>query len=111
MMLDLSHFVYGWEGFLKMPLPPRRVLSVTIPAHSCEIQHSLNTTAQPACRLGLLAPDRIEHLNHKGRVDRRDRKIAEHGICVGPQSRLPLGGVLTVPPGDAVVFDVRSGAL
>src|SRR5262249_652409 len=111
MVLDLSQLAYGWEGFLKMALPPRRVLSVTIPAHFCELQHSLNATTQAACCLGLFAPDRIEHLNHESRIDRRDRKIAEHGICISPQGRLPLGGVLSICPGGAVIFDIGSGTL
>src|SRR5262249_42061039 len=42
MVLDFSHFVHGWEGFFKMTLPPRGVLSNAIAAYFRKIQHSLD---------------------------------------------------------------------
>jgi hypothetical protein len=94
MMLHSPNLSGGGEGFLQVSFPSCRIISETVASDGCEIQHRFNAPAQSARRLGLCAPDRIEHPDYETGIDRRNREIPKDGISVSPKCGLPLGRIL-----------------
>jgi hypothetical protein len=60
------------QQLCKMPTPPCRVLCRAPAVRCCVVQHSLDTAPKPCCSLGLLAPNRLQHLYHVARGNWRD---------------------------------------
>src|SRR5580704_73861 len=74
MVLDPPHLRFLRQQVFEMPAPPRRVLALAVFAGRSPIEYALNPPAHPACRLGLLGPDRLDRLHDQARVDRSNRQ-------------------------------------
>src|SRR5215472_1015703 len=64
-MLDLPHLGLGGQQMVEVPAPSGRVLARAIAACLGPVEHSFHAPAHPRGRLGLLSPDRFEHLEHE----------------------------------------------
>src|SRR5262245_27591810 len=86
------------EEMVEMAAPPRRVLAAAKLADLGPIQDALDAAANSARRLRLRRPDRLEHLQHQGRVDRPDRQGSEQRVDIGRERRAPLPPMLWIFP-------------
>src|SRR5215472_14571399 len=80
-------------------------------AHRRGVKHRLDATAHPARCLGLLRPDRIEHLHDKPGVDRSDRQLTQNRINVSGEGVAPLLPMLCVTPARLLSADKLFGHL
>ena len=65
------------QQIVEVPSPAGRVQARTELANRRPIQDRLNATAKPAGRLRLGAPDRLQHLHYKRRIDGGHRQTAD----------------------------------
>ncbi len=83
-----------------MSLPPCRVLAGSPVPGPGGVEHRLDPAAEPRGRLGLGVPDRLQRAQHRLRVDRLDRPVAEGRVGMGDQGLTPLPAMmLAFPPG------------
>ena len=94
-----------------MAAPPRGILSRPVAPDPRVVEDVLDAPADPARRLGLCRPDRLEHAKDQGRVDVAHGELADDRRSVGVERVLPLLGVLVVSPARPVRGDVFLRAL
>ena len=109
-VLDLLNLGKWWQEVSKRPaLPLCRVVAAAVTHSRSPAEYKLDAPAEPAGRLRLLGPDRLQHLQHVFDRDGVDGLLADHRVGIHPKGALPLGDVLVVLPSGAVGLDVLLG--
>src|SRR5436305_1212738 len=111
MVLDFVDFRALRQQILKMASPSRRIFASAVASGSSPVEDGLDPPAQPAGRLVLLRPDRLQRFHHHAHIDLLYRDRAEQWIRIGVDRALPLRRMLGITPAGAVGLDIRLGTV
>src|SRR5258708_4677432 len=110
-VLDLGDLRARRQRVLEQATPACRIINCAIMVNGRPTEHVLDPPAHARCRLRRLLPNRLEHLEHERRVDRRDRERAERRIYEPDEASDPLLPVARARPACFIVLDEALGAL
>jgi hypothetical protein len=94
-----------------MPAPPGRIIARAPFSDPGTIENLFEPAAEPASRLRLYTPDRLQDFRHVARVERRDGERAEVRIDIVSKGVPPLLAMLRVLPSRFMGCDIVLGRL
>src|SRR6516165_10895020 len=94
-----------------MTPPTRGIFAGTVFTKFRPIENDLDPAANTARGVGLVLPDRLQHLEHQRRVDVLHWQIADDGMDVAIKRVAPLLPMLGIAPAGFMRGDVSLGAL
>src|SRR6266540_7132513 len=89
-----------------MSAPTGRVIAIAETPYLGPIENAFYPAPDPPRRFRLRAPGRLDHLDHKCRVDGCNGQVADDRIDVVCERRFPLCLVLAIAPASLVRRDV-----
>lgn len=86
------------KHFAQVTSPARGIVAGPIAPYRRPIEYAFDAAPHPIRRIGLIVPDRLDHLQYEAGVDCCNGKLADFRIGVGLERREKLRPVLRVLP-------------